>query len=88
MSHIALPIDNSKSEIIFKTKSNPGYRPPFTLPKYNIDFRRIQLFKIFRKNPISIGRGIHKKTKISDLDKVFSYDMKYGYIYIRAKNLF
>jgi len=52
-----------KSE--FKTKSNSGYRPPSTLPKYNSDFRRNTTFQDFPKeytNPISIGRGIHKKT--------------------------
>jgi len=52
-----------KSE--FKTKSNPGYRPSSTLPKYNSGFRRNTTFQDFPKEytyPISIGRGIHKKT--------------------------
>lgn len=51
----------------FKTKSNSGYRPPPSLPRYNGgNFRRNTTFQDFPREytyPISIGRGTYKTKK-------------------------
>ncbi|XP_018401858.1 PREDICTED: uncharacterized protein MAL13P1.304-like [Cyphomyrmex costatus] len=51
----------------FKTRSNSGYRPPPSLPRYNGSFRKNTTFQDFPKDytyPVSIGRGTYKTKKI------------------------
>ncbi|XP_018307544.1 uncharacterized protein [Mycetomoellerius zeteki] len=50
----------------FKMRSNSGYRPPPSLPRYNSGFRRNTTFQDFPKEytyPVSIGRGTYKTKK-------------------------
>ncbi|XP_018364515.1 PREDICTED: uncharacterized protein LOC108762150 [Trachymyrmex cornetzi] len=50
----------------FKMRSNSGYRPPPSLPRYNGGFRRNTTFQDFPKEytyPVSIGRGTYKTKK-------------------------